>query len=142
MSHAGLGLREEPLYKGTVGAWDLGYERSLLHTRRLKSQHHANSSSTSTTTAHAVSSTRTLHELHRPSRLTSVMLFLGPGVLVSRGRLPLFLPLSARASLPRLALTQSATPSRPCYKRLGLLFAVGENFSKGYGRFLHSLHFR
>jgi len=24
MSHAGLGLREEPLYKGTLGAWDLG----------------------------------------------------------------------------------------------------------------------
>ena len=24
MSHAGLGLREEPLYEGTLGAWDLG----------------------------------------------------------------------------------------------------------------------
>jgi len=24
MSHAGLGLREEPLYKGTLGTWDLG----------------------------------------------------------------------------------------------------------------------
>jgi len=24
MSDAGLGLREEPLYKGTLGAWDLG----------------------------------------------------------------------------------------------------------------------
>ena len=48
MSHAGLGLREEPLYKGTLGAWDLGHERSPLHLRRLKSQHHEKSSSTST----------------------------------------------------------------------------------------------
>ena len=24
MSHTGLGLREVPLYKGTLGAWDLG----------------------------------------------------------------------------------------------------------------------
>ena len=24
MSHAGLGLREEPLYKGTLGSWDWG----------------------------------------------------------------------------------------------------------------------
>jgi len=24
MSHAELGLREEPLYKGTLGTWDLG----------------------------------------------------------------------------------------------------------------------
>jgi len=57
MSHAGLGLREEPLYKGTLGAWDLGHKLSPLHTRRLKSQHHENSSSTSTTTALSVSCT-------------------------------------------------------------------------------------
>jgi len=66
MSHAGLGLREEPLYKSTLGAWDLGHEPSPIHTRRLKSQYHENSSSTSTTTALSVSCTHTLHELHRP----------------------------------------------------------------------------
>jgi len=65
---------------------------------------------------------------------------LGPGLLVSRGRLALLLPPSARVSLPRLALARSATPSRPCYRRLGLEFAVGENLSTGYGRFLRSLH--
>ena len=135
MSHTGLGLREERLYKGTRGAWDLG-------TRRLKSQHHENSSSTSTTPALSVSCTRTLRVLHPPSRLTSLIMSLGPGVLVSRGRLALLRPLSARASLPRLALARSATPSRPCYRWLGLQFAVGENLSTGYGRFLRSLHFR
>jgi len=30
MSHAGLGLREEPLYKGTLGAEDLGSSRNPL----------------------------------------------------------------------------------------------------------------
>jgi len=57
MSHAGLRLREEPLYKGTLGTWDLGHEPSPLHSRRLKSQHHENSSSTPTTTALSVSCT-------------------------------------------------------------------------------------
>jgi len=66
MTHAWLGLREEPLYKGTLGAWDLGHEPSPLHTRRLKSQHHENSSSTSTTTALSVTCNRTLRELHPP----------------------------------------------------------------------------
>jgi len=67
---------------------------------------------------------------------------LGPGVLISRGRLALLSPLSARVLLPCLALARSATPSRPCYRRLGLHFAVEENFSTGYGRFLYSLHLR
>jgi len=58
--------RRTPIYKGTLVAWDLGHEPSPLHTRRLKSQHHENSSSTSTTTALSVSCTRTLRELHRP----------------------------------------------------------------------------
>jgi len=66
MSHAVLGLREEPLYKGTRGAWDLGHEPSPLHTQRLKSQHHENSSSTSSTTALSVSGSHTLRELHPP----------------------------------------------------------------------------
>jgi len=66
MSHAGVGLKEEPLYMGTLGTWDLGHKPSLLHTRRLKSLHHENLSSTPTTTALAVSSTRTLCELHPP----------------------------------------------------------------------------
>jgi len=30
MSHAGLGLREEPLYKGTLEAGDLGSSRNHL----------------------------------------------------------------------------------------------------------------
>jgi len=30
MSHAGVGLREEPLYKGTLGALDLGSSRNYL----------------------------------------------------------------------------------------------------------------
>jgi len=68
-------------------------------------------------------------------------MFLGPGVLVSRGRLAQSPPLFACASQPRLAFTRSATPSRPCYRRLGLQFAVGEDLSTGHGRFLRSLHF-
>jgi len=142
MSHTGLGLREERLYEGTLGARDLGHEPSPLHTRRLKSQHHENSSSTSTTPALSVSCFRTLRQLHPlpPFRLTSLIMSLGPSVLVSTGRLVLSPPLSACASLPRLASARSATPSRPCYRRLGLQFAVGANFSTGYGRFLHSLH--
>jgi len=63
MSHAGLGLREEPLYKGTLGVWDLGHELSPLHTWWLKSQHHENWSSTSTP-ALSVSCTRSLRQLH------------------------------------------------------------------------------
>jgi len=141
MSQAGLGLWEEPLDKGTLGAWDSGHEPSPLHTQRLKSQHHENSSSTSTTPTLSVSCTRTLRELHPPpSRLTSLIMSLGPGVLVSRGRLALPPPLSARASLPRLALARLATPSHPYSRRLGLQFAVGENSAPGYGGFLRSLH--
>jgi len=34
MSHAGLGLREEPLYKGTFGAGDLGSSRNYLSSLR------------------------------------------------------------------------------------------------------------
>jgi len=119
------------------------HEPSPLHSRRLKTQHHENSSSTSTNTALSVCCTRTLSELHPPtSRLTSLIMFLGPGVLVSWGRLALLHPLSARVSLPRLALARSATPSRPCYRPLGLQFAVGENSSTGYGLFLRSLRSR
>ena len=66
---------------------------------------------------------------------------LGRSDLVSRGCLALLPPLSAPPSLPRLALAWAATPSRPCYRRLRLQFAVGENFSTGYGQFLCSLHF-
>ena len=69
-------------------------------------------------------------------------MFLGFTVLVSRGFSVHLPPLSASASRSRLAFARSATPSRPCYRRLGLQFAVEENFSTGYGRFLHSLHFR
>jgi len=65
---------------------------------------------------------------------------LSPGVLVSRGRLALLPPLSSGASLPCLAPSRSAKPSRPFYRQLGLQLAVGENFSTGYDRFLHSLH--
>jgi len=54
--------------------------------------------------------------------------------------LALLPPLSARVSLPRLALARSATLSRSCYRRLGLQFTVGENHSAGYGRFLLLLH--
>ena len=44
-------------------------------------------------------------------------------------------------SLPGLPLARSSIPSRPCYRQLGLQFAVGENSSPGHGPFLHSLHF-
>jgi len=89
-----------------------------------------------------VSCTRTPCELlPPPSCLTSLILSLGPGVLVSRGRLALSPPLSARALLPRSALAWWATPYRPCYRLLGLQFAVGVNLSTGYSRFLYSLHF-
>jgi len=77
-----------------------------------------------------------------PSRLTSLIMSLGPGVLVSTGRLALLPPLSTHISLPYLVLGRSATPSRPRYWWLGLHFAVGENLSTGYGRFLRSLHLR
>jgi len=53
------------------------------------------------------------------SRLTSLIMSLGPGILVSRGRLALLPPLSARVSLPRLPLAWSATPSCPCHRWLG-----------------------
>jgi len=56
-------------------AWDLGQEPSPLrhkpsplHTRRLKSQHRENSSSTSTIPALSVSCTRTLSKLHPHSQ--------------------------------------------------------------------------
>jgi len=91
---------------------------------------------------------RTLSKLHphspsaapSPSRLTSLIMFLGPGVLVSSGRFPQSPPLFACASLTRLAFARSATPFRPCYRRLGLQFAGGDNISTGHGRFLSSLH--
>ena len=67
-------------------------------------------------------------------------MFLGPGVLVARGRLALLPPLSTRASLSRTALARLVLPSRPCYSRLGLQFAVGENLATGYGRSLRSHH--
>ena len=52
---------------GHPRAGDLGFhEPSPLHTRRVKTQHHENSSSTSTNTALSVSCTRTLCELHPP----------------------------------------------------------------------------
>ena len=66
-------------------------------------------------------------------------MFLGLRVLVSRafsGQLP---PFPLVTSLSRLVLAWSATPSRSCYKQLGLQFAVEENFSTRHGRFLHSL---
>ena len=87
MSDAGLGLREELLYKGTFRAMDLRHQPSPLHLQQLKSQHHENLSSTSTTPALSVSCTRTLLELPPPSPLTSLIMFLGFGVLVSRGHL-------------------------------------------------------
>jgi len=65
---------------------------------------------------------------------------LDPGVLVSRGRLAQSPLLFNCASLPRLAFIRLATPLRPCYRQLGLQFAVGENTSTGHGRFLRSLH--
>ena len=57
----------------------------------------------------------------------------------SYGFLGLPLPSSAPIFAPRLALARSATPFRPCYRWLGLQFAVEENISTGHGRFLHSL---
>jgi len=139
----------------TLRAWQTGvykesgrckpdaHEPSSLHTRRLKSQHHENSSSTSTTTALSVSCTRTLRELHPPPPTLLPLscswalasLFLWVVRLYSS-------PPSARVALSRLAHARSATPSRPCYRQLGVKFAVGENLSPGYGRFLRSLHFR
>ena len=65
MSHAGLGLREEPRYKCTLAHGILVHEPSPLHTWRLKSQQYENSSSTSTPEL-SVSCTRTLCELHPP----------------------------------------------------------------------------
>jgi len=66
-------------------------------------------------------------------------MFLGPGVLVSRGRVAQSPPLFASSSLPRLAFARSATPFCPCDRQLGLQFAVGENISTGDARFLRSL---
>jgi len=120
----------------------LGHEPSPLHTRRFKSQHHENSSSTSTTPALSVSCTSTLRELHPPSHLTSLIMSLGPGVLVSRGRLAVSPPLFTHTSLPPLAFARSAIVFCPGHRRLGLQFAVEENSSTGYQRFLYSLHFR
>jgi len=117
------------------------HEPSPLHTWRLKSQHHENSSSISTTPTLPVSCTRTLRELHPPppALLPSscfwalVSLFLGVVWLY----LP---PFFACASLPGLLFALSATPACPSYRRLGVQFAVGENLSTGYVRFLCSLH--
>ena len=44
-------------------------------------------------------------------------------------------------ALPRLALARSATLLHPWFRWLGIWLAVGENFSKGHGRFLHFLLF-
>ena len=66
----------------------------------------------------------------------------GPGGLVSRGLLALLPHFSARVLLHRLMVARSATPSRPCYRRLGLLSTVGENLATGYVQFLRSLHLR
>jgi len=63
-------------------------------------------------------------------------MILGPGVLLSKGRLALLLPVSARASLPLLALAQLATPFHSCYRGPELQFAAGETFSTGYSRLL------
>jgi len=129
MSHTGLGLGEELLYKGTLRAEDLGHEPSPLHTRGLKSQHHENPSSTSNLPL-SVRCISTVSVLHPPYfRLTSLIMSWGPGVLFPRSRLALHPPLSAGVLLPRLALARSATPSRPCYRMQGQQFAVGENLS-------------
>jgi len=69
-------------------------------------------------------------------------MFWGPGLLGSRGRLALLPPLSPWALPPHLPVGRSATCSHPCYRWLGLQFAVGQNSSTGYCRFLRSLHFR
>jgi len=97
-----------------------------------------------------VSCTRIHYELHpdtlsaapSPSRLTSLIISVGPGVPVSSGRLTLLPPLSTRTSLTRLALALWARPSRPCHRRLGQQLALGENLSTSYGRFLHCLDLR
>jgi len=123
--------------------WDLGHEPSPLHLRPLKSQHHENSSSTSNPTL-SVSCTCTLCELHPPpSHLTSLIMSfkLGPGVLVSSGRLALSHPLLPCVLLPRLAFARSATPSRPCFRWLGLQFTVGETSSTDHVQFLYSLYY-
>ena len=64
-------------------------------------------------------------------------MFLGFTVLVSRGFWVHLPPLPAFVLRSRLAFARSATPSRPCYRRLGLQFTVEGNSSTGYGRFLH-----
>ena len=68
-------------------------------------------------------------------------MFLGFIVLVSTGFSVHLSQLSAFVSRSRLTLARSATPSGPCYRRLGLQFTVEENFSTGYSRFLHSLYY-
>ena len=113
----------------------MGHQPSPLHLRRLKSQHHENHRHPSTT-PHSLWATP-------PTPLPdSLIMFLGTIVLVSRGFSVHLPPLSAFVSRTRLAFARSATPSRPCYRRLGLQFAVEENSSTGCGGFLHSLHFR
>jgi len=130
----GSGMWDHRLYEASVCPRMVKHKQSPLHTRRLKSQDYENLSSTSTTPGLSVSYTP-------PSRLTSLLLCLGPGVLVSRSHLALLPSLFACVSLPRCALARSATPTRPCYSPLGLQFAVGETSSTGYGRSLSSLHF-
>ena len=74
MSHAGLGLREEPLYKGTLGAWDLGLSaivrsKDLLHPNQCGSLPGLSSSDICLTLSHEV------RTLQRP-RLKVSTLFL------------------------------------------------------------------
>ena len=94
---------------------------------------------------------RTLSELHQALSVSCTLLLppyfpyhvlrpRRPCLYGSFGSTPSFF--SPGASLPHLPFARSATPPRPCYSRLALQFAVGENFSTGYGRFLRSLHLR
>jgi len=79
MSNQGLGCRDDGLYKATLRRSVVRNEPSPLLLRRLKSQHHENSSSISTT--HALSVSCTPH-----SSIPSLIMFLGFTVLVSTGR--------------------------------------------------------
>jgi len=124
-------IKKKEKKKTEKKAGDEGHEPSPLYHRPLKSPHQDNLLSTS--------SPALLLSCTRSSYLTSLIMFLGPGVLVSRGRLALLPPLCACVSLPRLNLARLATLSRQCYGLLKFQFAVGENLSTGYGRFLRFL---
>ena len=86
---------------------------------------------------------RTLSELHPPPpallplSCSGALAFLFLEVVLPQSCL-----LFPGASLSHLAFAPSVTPLGPCYRRLGLLFAVGENISTGHGRFHYSLHLR